>query len=182
MTDGPYSAAFLIAVARVLASEGGYSTDSHDKGNWTGGSVNVGTLKGTKYGISAASYPDTDIAGLNEVGARAIYYVDYWLAIRGDELPVPVALVLFDAAVNQGVRTAIRFLQAALGVNQDGLLGPQTMTAARAQSDSVYLSSRILRRRIEAYSTLDEWPRYRASWVQRCLDIFRVAIEATHVS
>lgn len=179
---GLYSPAFLVAVTRVLASEGGYSADPYDAGNWTGGKRDIGTLKGTKYGISAAAYPELDILHLTEDGARAIYYADYWLTIRGDELPVPVALVCFDAAVNQGVRTAIRFLQAACGVEQDGLIGPQTMLVARAERDPLYLAGRILRRRIEAYSTLESWPRYRASWVQRCFDIYRVAIETAHLS
>jgi len=159
------SATFAIAVDRVLASEGGYVNDPHDPGGET------------KYGISKRAYPTVNIATLTEDDARAIYHRDYWQPVRGDELPAPVALVLFDAAVNQGVKTAIRFLQSALKVAEDGVLGPQTLLQARAERDSVYLASRVLRRRIEAYSTLDGWPRYRASWVQRCFDIFRVACQ-----
>lgn len=38
--------------------------DRNDKGNWTGGRVGVGQLKGTKYGISAAAYLHLGIKSL----------------------------------------------------------------------------------------------------------------------
>lgn len=159
------STAFLKAVARVLKSEGGYVNDPHDPGGET------------KFGISKRSYPSVDIKNLTEDGARAIYERDYWQAVRGDVLPPAVACVVFDSAVNQGVKPAIRFLQAALGVPVDGVIGPATIAAATAVRDPVELASRICRRRIESYSTLEGWPRYRASWIQRTLDVFRDAVE-----
>lgn len=160
-----YSATFQRAVARVLAAEGGYVNDPHDPGGET------------NYGISRRSYPTEDIAGMTPDRATAIYHRDYWTAVRGDELPAPVAIVLFDCAVNQGVRTAIRFLQAACRVEEDGVLGPATLAAVRA-ADAKGLAGRFLRRRVIGYSTLAGWERYRASWVQRCFDAHRAALEA----
>ena len=49
---------FAAAIAMVLAHEGGFQGMPDDPGNWTGGRLGDGTLKGTKFGISAASYPD----------------------------------------------------------------------------------------------------------------------------
>lgn len=77
------------AVAFVLAQEGGYVANPADPGG------------ATKYGISQRSYPGRDIAALTEADARAIYYVDYWVPIAAS-LPMPLALVVFDTAVNMG--------------------------------------------------------------------------------
>lgn len=160
-----YSPAFQKAVARVLLAEGGYVNDPHDPGGET------------NFGISKRSYPGEDIRNLTPARATEIYYRDYWQAVRGDELPFAVAVVLFDCAVNQGVRTSIRFLQDALGVTVDGVIGPATMAAA-GRGDAKALAGRFLRRRVIGYSTLSGWERYRTSWVQRCFDAHRVAIES----
>ena len=53
---------FDAAFARLLGNEGGFDDDARDRGNWTGGRIGVGELKGTKYGVSAAAFPDLDIA------------------------------------------------------------------------------------------------------------------------
>lgn len=119
------------AFAIIIGEEGGYSADPRDPGNWTGGSPDKGELRGTKYGIAAHVYPDLDIANLTLEQAKAVYRRDYWDHVRGDELPWPLALYVFDAAVNQGPAVAIFLLQDALGVQSDGLLGPITLAAAK---------------------------------------------------
>ena len=52
---------FCAAVQVIIMHEGGWQHDPRDRGNWTGGEVGRGECKGTKYGISAASYPALDI-------------------------------------------------------------------------------------------------------------------------
>ena len=44
-------------IDRLLSHEGGYSSDRQDPGNWTGGQVGLGELKGTKFGIAANTFP-----------------------------------------------------------------------------------------------------------------------------
>jgi len=134
MSDNPV---FDAAVAGVLAHEGGYQCRSDDSGNWTGGAVGSGVLKGTKYGISAASYPALDIAGLSEDAARDIYLRDWWQRLGLDRLPAAVAAKLLDAAVNTGAGPAVTALQRALRacgrpVVEDGRLGDETAAAAQA--------------------------------------------------
>jgi lysozyme family protein len=159
-----YSTAFNTAVARVLESEGGYVNDPNDPGGET------------NFGISKRSYPNEDIRGMTAERATEIYFRDYWQAVRGDDLSFPVAIVLFDCAVNQGVKTAIRLLQGACKVTEDGVIGPATIAAADV-ADPLALAGRFLRRRVLAYSDLKGWANYRASWVQRCFDAYRVACE-----
>ncbi|KVT60593.1 hypothetical protein WK55_09610 [Burkholderia ubonensis] len=136
------------AFALVVGIEGGFSTDQNDPGNWTGGKVGVGVFKGTKYGISAAAYPNLDIANLTPDDAKAIYGSDYWAACACDRVPWPLALFVFDCAVNQGVGAAKMTLQQALGVTADGVIGPVTLAAAQnadAEHVALFMASRGIR-------------------------------------
>jgi lysozyme family protein len=61
---------FLRAFELLVGHEGGFTDDPRDTGSWTGGNAGAGQLKGRKYGISAASYPNLDIKNLQlAVGA-----------------------------------------------------------------------------------------------------------------
>lgn len=121
----------------LVPTEGGYSTDPNDPGNWTSGKPGVGQLRGTKFGISAAAYPTLDIATLTLTQADACRKTDYWDKVRGDELRPAVAFVLADAAYSSGPLVAIKQLQATLGVDIDGDFGQQTMDAANAQTEGM---------------------------------------------
>jgi lysozyme family protein len=135
---------FAAAVALVLAHEGGFQAMPDDPGNWTGGRVGDGELKGTKYGISAASYPTLDIVNLTSDAAGAIYRREWWDRYGLDRLPPLLAGKLLDAAVNIGVADSVRCLQRALRAAgrtlvEDGKLGPATIAAATALSSDIVL-------------------------------------------
>lgn len=104
-----------VVVPLTLNLEGGLSVDPNDKGNWTGGEVNKGRLVGTKYGISAASYPELDIPSLTKEQAADIYFRDYWIKSGSDKLDEALAMMHFDSAVNNGKGAAAQFLSAAVG-------------------------------------------------------------------
>lgn len=126
---------FERAFALVVGIEAGYSNDPNDPGNWTGGKCGFGELKGTKYGISAASYPNVDIENLALDGAQGIYSADYWRACSCDQMSWPLCLFVFDMAVNQGQPVAKTMLQRTLGVTPDGVIGPVTLAAANGIDD-----------------------------------------------
>jgi len=159
---------FLSCVAFTLAQEGGFTDNSADPGNWTGGLVGHGVLRGTNFGISAAAYPSLDIAALTQADAEAIYRRDYWTPMHADTMSFPLALVAFDAAVNAGVRRSIIWLQQAVGVQIDGVLGGETL-AALAAGDSVRLAREALARRLEFSSHLPTWPNFGLGWTRRVL-------------
>lgn len=119
--------------ADLKVNEGGFSNDADDPGNWTSGVCGKGELNGTMMGISAASYPNLDIRNLKEAEVREIYQRDFWEVWRFDGLsaPLPDTLLakLFDAGVNTGMGNAKRFLQRAVGVADDGRIGPVTIQA-----------------------------------------------------
>ena len=128
---------FEKAYANTLGHEGGYSDDPKDPGNWTGGIIGSGELKGTKYGVSAMRYPELDIKNLTLEEAKEIYYRDWWLPLRCDELPGLIAIELFDNAFNQGPMVAIMCLQWACrffgkNIEPDGKIGPATIAAANS--------------------------------------------------
>ncbi len=159
---------FARCFAFTLSAEGGFTNNKHDPGNWTGGAVGRGQLRGTKFGISAAAYPDLDIQNLSEAAAENIYRRDYFRPLHGDELPLPVAMVAFDAAVNVGVHRSVVWLQQAAGQVTDGVLGHKTLAAIQA-ADPVTLAHEALAQRITFYAGLADWPEFGLGWVRRVI-------------
>ena len=158
--------AFDQAFEIVVGHEGGFTDNPQDRGNWTSGTIGQGQLKGTKYGISAASYPNTDIAGLTLDGAMALYKTDYWDKIEGDSLDPGLALVVFDAAVNNGVGRAVRWLQEAVGVTADGVIGDATRAAIKA-ADATEALVGVHAARIHFMASLPTWATFGKGWSRR---------------
>lgn len=114
MSTGLYGQTFSEFFSRLLQKEGVISLDPDDPGNWTGGRVGKGDLKGTKYGISAAAFPDLEIQELSLEAARSLYYKHYWKAPGFGWLPGTLSIRVADVGVTSGQNTAIRMLQRAV--------------------------------------------------------------------
>ena len=125
--------------ATTVGLEGGYSDNPKDPGNWTGGKVGAGELKGTNFGISAASYPNLDIKNLTISGAKAIYKSNFWDVLRLDEVSDnQIQDEIFDAGVNMGVAEAGIIVQRAIDFLEpgapnfplviDGIIGAATLS------------------------------------------------------
>ena len=155
--------------AILIGEEGGYTDNPSDPGNWTGGRVNSGRCAGTKYGLSAASFPTLNIAALTLAQAQAIYRLRYWAPVSGDGLPPPLALLVFDAAVNNGLSHAVRWLQAAAGCDADGVLGSGTLAAiARAHAANADgLMSEFQAQRLVFMVALPTWRTFGLGWARR---------------
>lgn len=139
---------------QLISFEGGYCNDSADPGGET------------KFGISKRAYPDLDIANLTMDQAQAIYLRDYWMRASCDDLPPNIAFLVFDCAVNSGIGQAIRFLQRAVGVADDGSIGPITLAAVR-RVDAEALASRFLGQRLEFMTRLSTWEKFGKGWARR---------------
>ncbi len=162
--------AFDQALAVVVGHEGGFCAERTDPGNWTGGEVGCGELRGTKFGISAAAYPAEDIANLTLEGAAAIYRHDYWDHVKGDELPPPLALLVFDAAVNNGVPRAVGWLQVTVGASVDGVLGAETLAAvaaAQREQGSTAVCAEFQAQRMVFMAGLASWRIFGLGWARR---------------
>lgn len=160
----------------LIGHEGGLSLNRNDRGNWTSGKVGVGELRGTKYGISAMSYPQEDIRNLTLDRAKAIYKRDFWNKVRGDELPYVVAFNLFDGAVNIGPSRAIKWMQEAAGVAADGILGPKSLAAFQRHPEA--LAARYNGVRLRFMAGLSTWPTFGKGWARRIADNL-MAVETT---
>lgn len=168
---------FDAAFERLIGHEGGFSDDPKDPGNWTGGRPGLGKLLGTKYGIAANTYPNLDIKALTLDQAKAIYRRDWWDKIHADQLPGAVAFQLWDFAVNAGITRAVISLQRAVGVADDGRLGPRTLAAVNAMPVPDVIA-RFNAERLEFYASLSTWPTYGKGWARRVAVNLRYAVDA----
>lgn len=166
MTPMTYPPQFLEYFERLIDVEKGFSDERSDPGNWTGGRVGVGQLKGTKFGIAANTYPDLDIRNLTLEEAKAIYWRDWFVKIGADDLPPALAYQVWQFAVNAGMGTAKRALQFAARVAQDGQVGPVTL-AAVAAADLNDLLMRFNSFALAHYTDLSTWPTYGRGWARR---------------
>ena len=174
----PKSPAFLKAFGRTHLSEGGYTKDPNDRGNWTSGQVGVGQLKGTMCGISAMTYPELDIRNLSIKDVEAIYYQDWWVDLGMDQWRPELAVQLFDAAVNHGMHHTTRMLQRAAGVTDDGIIGDQTRAAVKQMSlDDVLM--RFLAERLEFMTNIKTFNNYGRGWTRRIAKNLKWAAEDT---
>lgn len=145
------------AFIELLGHEGGYSNNPADPGGETNWGVTVAVARENGY---IGSMKDMD-----QSVAKAIYAKKYWLPVF-DDLPYEVAFQVFDAAVNSGVGQAVRWLQRAVGVADDGKIGPVTMKAVLA-SDPVKLVVLFNAERLLFMTNLSTWSSFGKGWARR---------------
>jgi len=150
------------AFRKLLGVEGGFSNHPADPGGQT------------RYGISesvarAAGYRG-DMRDLPVSLAQEIYRREYWDAVRADELPPALRYAVFDAAVNSGVKQAAKWLQRAIGAADDGIVGPQTITMARAAQPD-FVKRRMLAQRLTFMTNLPQWPQFSRGWARRIAEV-----------
>ena len=170
------SITFDEAFKRLIGHEGGYSTDRRDPGNWTGGRVGVGTLKGTKFGLAANTYPNLDIKNLTLAQAKEIYKKDWWDKLGAEGMHSAIVFQLWDFAINAGKSRAIKELQQAVGVPADGIIGPQTLAAVNSHDlNDVILS--LTAERLKFYTSLSTFKTYGKGWTNRVADNLKYAAQ-----
>ena len=140
--------------AKLIGHEGELSNHPADKGGLT------------KYGISQRAYPALDIAALTLDTAKEIYRRDYWSRAQCDRLPPALAFQVFDGAVNSGIGTSIRWLQAAAGVAPDGVVGPLTIRAV-GDKDPAVMIARYNSARLDFMTRLSTWDVFSRGWCRR---------------
>lgn len=164
------------AFERVIGHEGGFQNDPKDRGNWTTGVVGQGVNKGTKFGISAMSYPNEDIKNLTLQRAKELYKRDFWDKNSLESLHASVQYQMFDAAVNHGRGNAARMLQRALKVADDGIIGNLTLQAYKKMTENDILL-RFLAERLEFMTKISTFSTYGRGWSVRIAGNLRLAAE-----
>lgn len=155
---------FDAAFDRLIGHEGGYVNDPKDPGGET------------NWGISKRSYPHVDIKALTRADAKLIYFQDFWTRIDGDDIYDGVAFQAFDFAVNSGISTAVRYLQRAIGVADDGHWGPISRGALGILTESDVIM-RLCAERLDFMTRLSTWDRFGRGWARRIVQNLRYGAE-----
>ena len=141
----------------LMKHEGGYVNHPEDPG----GETNLGITKRTALDFGyVGQMKDLDVDT-----AKSIYRHLYWKDIY-DQFSFDLAFNVFDAGVNSGVGTSVKWLQEAVGVKADGVIGEKTIGAIISNP-----SDRVVRKfnaiRLEFMTNLKTWPSFGRGWARR---------------
>lgn len=160
----------------VAQWEGGYSDDVYDKGKQTKYGITIGTL--SDYNGRPASVDE--VKALTYGKALEIFRKNYWTPVRGDELPIALALLTYNTRVMSGPKDGERFLQKALNkfgasLDVDGEIGPLTLQAAWDTKDVAAVVADYHAQNLAYLKTLDSWAHFGKGWKNRLDDLKSIA-------
>ena len=139
---------FEACLAHTLQYEGGHSDDPYDPG----GRTNKGITQRTYDAFRKMNgLRRRDVYKMLDAEMHEIYRVEYWDAVKADELPSGADMVVFDAAVNSGVEQALKWM-AACGV---------------APADTKRFVSCYSFKRLSFLEHLHTWLRFGSGWARR---------------
>lgn len=151
---------------RMMLIEGGYVNHPNDPGGETMWGVTARVARAHGYNGSMRKLPKST--------AKAIAKKSYWDAIYGDQLHPAIAFQMLDASYNHGIKQSVKFLQRAINVNDDGIIGPVTL-AAVAQRDKNDVIFRFNAERLYFYTILRTWNVFGKGWSRRIVENLRAA-------
>lgn len=160
----------------VLKHEGGYVDHPRDPGGATNLGITLGTAKAFRLDIDGDGDVDkNDVRLLTPATAAPVYRAGYWLKCKCDQLPAGVDYMVFDLAVNSGTGRAIRYLQRAAGVAEDGVIGPKTLAAVHAVRPDAIVGKMANIREV-FYRSLSTFPTFGRGWLRRLNDVRGTAL------
>ncbi|MBK5956958.1 hypothetical protein CCR97_01825 [Rhodoplanes elegans] len=173
-------ARFETIMETVLKWEGGYSDHPADDG----GPTNFGiTHRVLAQWRGVAGVTRTEVRNLTRAEAIEIFRARYWNRIRGEALPPPLDLVVMDGAVNHGVENVAKMLQRILGVEDDGVIGNDTLAALALHTGSpaaiVALALKVADARKSRYVGHPDAKYFLRGWSNRLGDVMSSALRGT---
>lgn len=148
--------------------------DVNDAGGLTRWGITQFTLAAWKE-IPASEITLSYMKSLTKSDASEIYCLNYFEKIGCQEFSYPVALCVFDTAVNLGVSKAARLLQALVGVKRDGIVGLETIKAVNDADEKELLLS-LMGKRLVYYAARPSFKHHGFGWFRRVLDVHSQAI------
>lgn len=145
------------SLKHLLGNEGGYSNNPADPGGET--------MYGITFRVARAHGYKGEMRDMPWSFAVSVYESDYWTPIKADQLPGGLRFHVFDAAVNSGPAQAVKWLQRAAGVTQDGVIGPKTISASSMVSAAKYSAIRL-----RFMTDLSTWATFGKGWARRIAD------------
>ncbi len=153
-----------------LLDEGGNDDDPADHGGRTSRGI---TQREYTAWLKEQGRPNLDVWKAPQADIETIYHDEYWLPIS-PTLPTGIDYLYFDLAVNGGPARAAKMLQRALGVTQDGRIGPITR-AAVAAADPHKLIVDFSEAKRQWYISLHQ-PRFIKGWLNRTANVQQRAL------
>ena len=150
----------------LIGNEGGYVNNPADPGGETNWGITRAVAVDNGYTGSMKSMP--------KEAAKQIYKKMYWDKLHCDQLGFVVAFQLFDAGVNHGNSQAVKFLQRALSVVDDGVIGAKTIAATNSLDD-LQIVMLFNAERIEFYASLKTFSTFGKGWVRRVASNLKLA-------
>jgi lysozyme family protein len=152
------------AMAIEYRFEGGKDDDPIDPG----GRTNQGVIQREfSAWLRKNGKPNRDVFTMTDLERDTIYWENYGNKIRFDELPPGVDLVILDGAINSGVAQSVKWVQRALGLTADGVLGGITMSRILDLTDHDQLIAQIIAQREKFLRALKTFYHFGKGWISR---------------
>jgi lysozyme family protein len=153
------------AITQVFKDEGGYTNDPQDPGGPTNWGITIYDAR--QYWKHDATAQD--VRNMPKAIAESIYSEHYAIPIQYDSLPAGVGYAVLDYAINSGISRSIKVLQQIVGVTQDGIMGPRTLSAVNAANPSDVINT-IYNERLHFLKSLRTWNTFKHGWTTRCVN------------
>jgi lysozyme family protein len=163
-------------LAEILKHEGGYVNHPKDPG----GRTNLGVTQRVYEAWVGHPVSEAIMRGLTAQHVKTLYKVQYWDAVKGDDLPSGLDLCVFDFAVNAGPNRAARYLQLMVGAGSDGKIGPTTLRQLQQYArthDLTYAVNHYQNLRETYYKKLATFPTFGRGWLRRVKQVRDVALK-----
>lgn len=121
----------------IKSFEGGFSNDPDDHGGATMQGITIATYTAyrKKKGLKAPTI--AELKRITPAEWEDIFKTMYWDPWRADEIKSQaVANICVNWGWGAGVISGIKEVQAALGITQDGVVGPQTLAALNRRNST----------------------------------------------
>lgn len=174
---------FPICLPQVLAQEcphpndwanpKNFSDDAHDPGGKTMCGI---TQREYDMYRRHAMLPTQDVRRITETEGLDIYHGTYWFP-HAPQLPIGLDLCFLDSAVNEGTTEAVRILQVALGLVNDGDWGSRTAAAVISITDVQHAINSFTARRKDVYRGSRGFQYFGSDWIQRATEIGFAALK-----
>ena len=146
----------------VLKSEGGFVNNPKDPGGMT----NLGVTATTWSNFKGRNTNEKEMRSLTRDDVAPLYEKKYWNACKCDDLPSGIDYLVFDFAVNSGPGRSIKILQKALGIPEDGAIGPVTIQTIDVM-DKTELINRFSNAKKQFYESLPTFSTFGKGWLNR---------------
>ncbi len=167
----PAGGDFDRCVEITLAQEGGFTQSEGDPG----GATNFGITLQTLSDWVGHNVTPEDVRNMTKAQAVEIYRANYWNPACCGNLPGGVDLMVFDFGVNAGPRTSVKCLQRAVGVTEDGSVGPRTLAAVQAVNARDLIGT-LSQLRLAYYRGLTNFDRFGRGWTNRTEQVAAAAL------